>query len=589
MSYQHIGYYDPAGNPPGFLIPLFTSINNGSGENKPDYWYQEISSNFKIKKFTQFQSQDSKIFPIKPCDRIFNIDDDALFAFSFGNDLIITESREQLSHELQTRIDELTDFPFLRIEVMDFIGMIEGMEAAIEKASKCLGDHDMQIAKTWLDRELQILIRNKEKNFPSYLNMQKAVIRHLLTLFNLERDELGRLKEFCQLLNYQTLLVPNHIRNAAKVYSNSGYDILKNDIIYTALHFYCYFNSCLYGVSNPVSVKLLEHQATIFKKVLLRPKQPEKWPITPSNDLNSSYAKEIIDELSTDLEKTWVNLHDAYQQSVHIFPMTLSSKISVEILRYLKEDQTVFRQCSSSKYLLEFTGKQIEPWPLHKIRSYIENEFELSGEIDQLYQDDYSDIIVGNISEGIVRLYGSCTIDNIIDHIKSIFEPFQNDVLGSFDSLRIRIKKSLEKSQFIGMQENVWQLVNQKDKIQGENWISPEGEFRNRCPGELDTLLDIPLIEKVLIKKVLHFIGPHLPHPNVKVGQLADLIEAIIPDNMKYEIRTAISNNQQSKEIATIINKNSDRNKKVISELRIQREGSYLGKQFTNDLYLNNC
>jgi hypothetical protein len=149
------GFVHPIGNGPAFLIPLF--------ENEDGFWVQEIDADGIITGFSRCSFPDSVTIVPSESNEPYRVGNQALYAFYLEDGAVIADTAEQLQLALGDRIAELSEYPFLRLEVLKFLGRDSELLDAIDVAAEKLRALNPRIAEKWKKRtEQRLLDKQKE-------------------------------------------------------------------------------------------------------------------------------------------------------------------------------------------------------------------------------------------------------------------------------------------------------------------------------------------------------------------------------------------------------------------------------------------
>ncbi len=138
------GFVHPIGQGACFLIPFF--------EYDERLWTQEINHKGVITGFTACYLPASAYIIYKSNSLNRRVGDLALFAFYFGDGSIIADTKIVLRQVLESRIVEFNELPFLKLDVLKFIGKKDLFLEAVNAASDRLRSLNPQIADNWRER-----------------------------------------------------------------------------------------------------------------------------------------------------------------------------------------------------------------------------------------------------------------------------------------------------------------------------------------------------------------------------------------------------------------------------------------------------
>ena len=166
-----VGLHNPVGTFPAFLILVF---REHEGANTLSV--QAITGDGLVEDF------DPTIVPFDAiilATRFLPIDrgDPALWSFGFTKDDFDVDTGPVLSRWLKPRLDELTEYPFLYLEAVEFVGDRKRRNHALRAVFILISENSQQQAESW-------------RNFDVLLPEVRAGIRELIATVGRE-DELG--------------------------------------------------------------------------------------------------------------------------------------------------------------------------------------------------------------------------------------------------------------------------------------------------------------------------------------------------------------------------------------------------------------
>jgi len=140
VEFSLFGHVNPIESGESFLIPVF-----GDKEN---LWAQEIDHNGIITGFTSCYLPESANVIFESEVKRRRVGEHALYAFYFDDKTIIADTKNRLQQVLEKWIDEFSD-PFIKLEVLIFIGKEEAFPETINDIIKKLNSISPQYAKEW--------------------------------------------------------------------------------------------------------------------------------------------------------------------------------------------------------------------------------------------------------------------------------------------------------------------------------------------------------------------------------------------------------------------------------------------------------
>jgi hypothetical protein len=108
------GFLNPSDRLPAFLVPVF-----GDGGER---WVQDSEGDGRLLQFSPLTSLAEKVIPARNFRLSAKIGDLLIYAFQFPNAEIDVGSKSEMQVVLSKRLEELRPFPFLMIDVLEFLG-----------------------------------------------------------------------------------------------------------------------------------------------------------------------------------------------------------------------------------------------------------------------------------------------------------------------------------------------------------------------------------------------------------------------------------------------------------------------------------
>jgi Z1 domain len=137
-----LGFVNPREALPAFLVPIFGTSS--------DPWIQDGGRYEVVQQFSPCSVQEGKILPAHDHKGLsVELGKPFIHAFQFTNKRIEIGPKSAISNILAGRLDELTQFPFLMIDVLKFIDRRDTLPQAIEAAKRELTQYNPEIAEEW--------------------------------------------------------------------------------------------------------------------------------------------------------------------------------------------------------------------------------------------------------------------------------------------------------------------------------------------------------------------------------------------------------------------------------------------------------
>jgi hypothetical protein len=175
-----VGYADTVGESIGFLIPVF----DRKGSNA--LLVQRISSAGVILSFEQVDNLGAKIIYVDPLP--VSEGNEAIWAFAFSGDDIISGFATEFRVELVTRVDDpkLANRPLLSLEVAEFLEIREWRLEKVRSALAQLSKIGVKRARAWLD--ISVLTPDLRRALARFNPSSKAALRRAVA--TVEDDEI---------------------------------------------------------------------------------------------------------------------------------------------------------------------------------------------------------------------------------------------------------------------------------------------------------------------------------------------------------------------------------------------------------------
>ncbi|MCP4344941.1 MAG: ATP-binding protein [Desulfobacterales bacterium] len=191
--YNLVGFISPLEKTFGFLMPIFKSEDS--------YWAQQVESG-KISNFHSIKEPDST--DVITCDSVssYTIGSQAIHAFAFGEyDRIFWGHKEHVAEQLEKRIDELSEYPFHKSEVLKFLGKEkEYIEAIKQTADSKLKPLSPKISKSWEKRVLSEIFVGRENELHQFNKLLLPTCNiHMLSIHTNGEGGIGKTQLLLQM------------------------------------------------------------------------------------------------------------------------------------------------------------------------------------------------------------------------------------------------------------------------------------------------------------------------------------------------------------------------------------------------------
>jgi ribosomal protein L30/L7E len=146
-KYVLCGFFSPHDTNPSFVTPIFYDNNQ--------IYIQKID---KENKVSILHPIDSKNFPykLKRINSSLRISQNypAIYGFAFGNGETVFKTKQDISTILKSRLEELESHPFVYLNVLNFIGVVEGTRNAIYRIKNIIAYRNEDMAGRLTNIEL---------------------------------------------------------------------------------------------------------------------------------------------------------------------------------------------------------------------------------------------------------------------------------------------------------------------------------------------------------------------------------------------------------------------------------------------------
>jgi ribosomal protein L30/L7E len=146
-KYVLYGFFSPNDTPPSFVTPIFYDNNQ--------IYIQEIDKEDKV---TILHPIDRKSFPykLKRINSSLRISQNypAIYGFAFVNGETVFKTKQDISSILKRRLEELESHPFAYLNVLNFIGSVEGTRNAIYRIKNIIASRNKDLAGRLTNIEL---------------------------------------------------------------------------------------------------------------------------------------------------------------------------------------------------------------------------------------------------------------------------------------------------------------------------------------------------------------------------------------------------------------------------------------------------
>lgn len=134
-----VGYINPLGDRPSFILPLFYGN---------DHLYTQALHDDSIVGFNECSVTESG-FKVTNTNICKHAGETALYGFWFSNDEIHFGDKAEIALLLKIKIFPIADYPFLCLEIYDFLEDIENREISIAMCRNILSAINSEIADNW--------------------------------------------------------------------------------------------------------------------------------------------------------------------------------------------------------------------------------------------------------------------------------------------------------------------------------------------------------------------------------------------------------------------------------------------------------
>lgn len=164
-SYQIYGACCPTKTPAGFCIPIFRS----SG-------VLYVQAPLKDGTVGSFVKLETNLDPIIETDQKWrrSAGDFVTHAFLFPDGKVHLGDRKSLQMVLRERISEISQFPFITLEVLDFIEDFENIPAAVSSAASLMKTSNPHVAEVW--EKMQVEPANSSRNLAYHRHARNELI-----------------------------------------------------------------------------------------------------------------------------------------------------------------------------------------------------------------------------------------------------------------------------------------------------------------------------------------------------------------------------------------------------------------------------
>ena len=133
------GLFNPRGKCPSFLILFFGSSS--------EPWLQNIDSAGVVSDFQRCAVAIGEVLTAPR--RTLRKGELPIYGFQFPDGTVEVGTKRELGGVLQSNLPEMAPFPFVRLEVCEFLGLEAEQRAAATAASAVLASYDSEIAQRW--------------------------------------------------------------------------------------------------------------------------------------------------------------------------------------------------------------------------------------------------------------------------------------------------------------------------------------------------------------------------------------------------------------------------------------------------------
>jgi hypothetical protein len=143
------GFFSPSDIIPSFVVPVF--------RHKGQLFLQETDETDNVAHLRLIERSRFP-YPVQHLNSGIRISQRsaAVYGFAFGRREFIFKTKYELTNVLKGRLDELTPHPFIYIDVLNFIGDMEGLRSAIYRIQNVMAFRNKEIASQLTNIQLSI-------------------------------------------------------------------------------------------------------------------------------------------------------------------------------------------------------------------------------------------------------------------------------------------------------------------------------------------------------------------------------------------------------------------------------------------------
>ena len=148
-----IGYHNPTGTLPAFLVAVFAS-----GPQANTFYAQILASDGRVEEFVTTSLGRHELLPLQPGRVEQRVGDEGWWAFALAGDEIIAGRADAVRVRLRARLDDprLTGNDFVMLEVAPFVGDPGREEEALRRIYQRMHAEQPEEAEFW--RDVSILL-----------------------------------------------------------------------------------------------------------------------------------------------------------------------------------------------------------------------------------------------------------------------------------------------------------------------------------------------------------------------------------------------------------------------------------------------
>jgi hypothetical protein len=147
-KYELVGFAAYERKGPAFVIPIFS--------HNEKYWIQKINSESQIKSFIEVGMPNEEFIPAS-MDESVGKDEAALYGFLTEGEEVVIKRYDAMKEYLRKIIQDIDRVPFVKLEVLCFIGDLNGVMIQISNIWNEWFKINQEYATKWAERHLYSL------------------------------------------------------------------------------------------------------------------------------------------------------------------------------------------------------------------------------------------------------------------------------------------------------------------------------------------------------------------------------------------------------------------------------------------------